>query len=113
MRRTIEGLRPSLTGFGPCLSRVRLRAVLLYRWLGPCPSFTGLRTLSVGSGPCLFCAAYRDPTGKDGVYEKSMNELIEKIERREARLAVIGMGYVGLPLAVEFASEGLRPWGST
>jgi len=42
-----------------------------------------------------------------------MNELIEKIERKEARLAVIGMGYVGLPLAVEFASEGLRPWGST
>ena len=36
-----------------------------------------------------------------------MNELIEKIERREARLAVIGMGYVGLPLAVEFASGGI------
>ena len=40
-----------------------------------------------------------------------MNELIEKIERREARLAVIGMGYVGLPLAVEFASGGIETVG--
>ncbi|MGF1507234.1 MAG: nucleotide sugar dehydrogenase [Anaerolineae bacterium] len=32
--------------------------------------------------------------------------LLEKIEKREAGIAVIGMGYVGLPLAVEFAKEG-------
>lgn len=33
--------------------------------------------------------------------------LIEKIRSREARVGVIGLGYVGLPLAVEFAKAGL------
>ena len=32
--------------------------------------------------------------------------LIERIRRREARVSVIGQGYVGLPLAVEFARAG-------
>jgi len=38
-------------------------------------------------------------------------ELLKKIERREAHIGVIGMGYVGLPLAVEFAKEGFRVTG--
>ncbi len=33
-------------------------------------------------------------------------ELRDKIESREARIGVIGLGYVGLPLAVEFAKAG-------
>ncbi|HEC23610.1 MAG TPA: nucleotide sugar dehydrogenase [Chloroflexi bacterium] len=37
--------------------------------------------------------------------------LLEKINRREAVLSVIGLGYVGLPLAVEFAREGYRVIG--
>ncbi len=37
--------------------------------------------------------------------------LLEKIERNEARVGVIGLGYVGLPLAVEFARAGLRVTG--
>ena len=32
----------------------------------------------------------------------STPNLLSKIEKREARLAIIGLGYVGLPLAVEF-----------
>ena len=38
---------------------------------------------------------------------RGMNEktLLEKIGSREARLAVIGLGYVGLPLAVEFGKR--------
>ena len=32
-------------------------------------------------------------------------ELIKKIEQRELKLAVIGLGYVGLPLAVEFGKK--------
>ena len=32
--------------------------------------------------------------------------LIRRIESREARIAVIGMGYVGLPLALVFAEAG-------
>ncbi len=37
--------------------------------------------------------------------------LLDRIERREAVIAVIGIGYVGLPLAVEFAEEGYRVVG--
>ncbi len=41
----------------------------------------------------------------------SKRALLEKIERREAMVGVIGLGYVGLPLAVEFAKAGLRVVG--
>jgi len=37
--------------------------------------------------------------------------LKEKIENRTARFGVVGLGYVGLPLAVEFAREGFRATG--
>ncbi len=37
--------------------------------------------------------------------------LIEKFETRQAHVAVIGMGYVGLPLAVAFAKAGYRVTG--
>ena len=35
----------------------------------------------------------------------SKTDLLSRIESREARLAVIGLGYVGLPLAVEFGKH--------
>src|SRR6267143_4969042 len=37
--------------------------------------------------------------------------LIERIRSREAKLAVIGLGYVGLPLACEFARGGFTVHG--
>jgi UDP-N-acetyl-D-glucosamine dehydrogenase len=37
--------------------------------------------------------------------------LLKKIERREARVGVVGLGYVGLPLAVELARVGFRVTG--
>jgi UDP-N-acetyl-D-glucosamine dehydrogenase len=37
--------------------------------------------------------------------------LKEKIERRQAKVGVIGLGYVGLPLAVEFATAGFDVTG--
>lgn len=37
-----------------------------------------------------------------------MNDLIRRIENVEARCAVIGMGYVGLPLAVEMGRTGFE-----
>jgi UDP-N-acetyl-D-glucosamine dehydrogenase len=40
-----------------------------------------------------------------------MQDLIEKIRRREARCGVIGLGYVGLPLALEFARAGFEVTG--
>jgi UDP-N-acetyl-D-glucosamine dehydrogenase len=37
--------------------------------------------------------------------------LLDKISARKARIGVIGLGYVGLPLAVEFAHEGFDATG--
>jgi len=37
-----------------------------------------------------------------------LQELSQRIESREARIGVIGLGYVGLPLALEFARAGFR-----
>ena len=37
--------------------------------------------------------------------------LLRRIEAREARVAVVGLGYVGLPLAVEFARSGFEVVG--
>ncbi len=40
-----------------------------------------------------------------------LQELGARIEAREARVGVMGLGYVGLPLAVEFAKAGFRVTG--
>lgn len=39
------------------------------------------------------------------------NQLLTKIRDRSATIAVVGLGYVGLPLAVAFASYGFNVWG--
>jgi len=35
----------------------------------------------------------------------------ERLRRRTARIGVLGLGYVGLPLAVEFAKAGFQVLG--
>ena len=40
-----------------------------------------------------------------------MSELLQRVENRSARCGVIGMGYVGLPLAVEIGRAGYRALG--
>src|SRR5881296_700170 len=40
-----------------------------------------------------------------------MQTLIDTIRRREARCGIIGLGYVGLPLALEFARAGFHTTG--
>jgi UDP-N-acetyl-D-glucosamine dehydrogenase len=40
-----------------------------------------------------------------------VRELLQKIEERRARVVVIGIGYVGLPLVVEFAKAGFSVCG--
>ena len=40
-----------------------------------------------------------------------LEDLKGKIDAREARIGVIGLGYVGLPLALEFAKAGFRVTG--
>jgi UDP-N-acetyl-D-glucosamine dehydrogenase len=37
--------------------------------------------------------------------------LIDRFARRDAHVAIIGLGYVGLPLAVAFAEAGYRVTG--
>src|SRR5579885_845432 len=37
--------------------------------------------------------------------------LQEKIRTRSARVGIVGLGYVGLPLAVEFAKAGFKVTG--
>ena len=39
------------------------------------------------------------------------DELIKKISGRSARVGVIGLGYVGLPLAIEFFKAGFSVTG--
>jgi UDP-N-acetyl-D-glucosamine dehydrogenase len=39
------------------------------------------------------------------------SQLLDRIEGRTARVGVVGLGYVGLPLAVEFARNGLSVTG--
>ncbi len=41
----------------------------------------------------------------------SLDALNQKIESRDAQIGVIGLGYVGLPLALEFAKAGYRVVG--
>ena len=43
--------------------------------------------------------------------KNTKQQLIEKIKSKSARVAVIGIGYVGLPLAVTFAEAGLTVIG--
>ena len=33
------------------------------------------------------------------------DQLLQKIESQTARIGIVGLGYVGLPLAVEFAKQ--------
>ena len=38
-------------------------------------------------------------------------ELIEKIKNKKASIGIIGMGYVGIPLGIEFAKNGFKVIG--
>ncbi|MBI3299761.1 MAG: nucleotide sugar dehydrogenase [Elusimicrobia bacterium] len=40
-----------------------------------------------------------------------MSDIIGKIADRKAKIGIIGLGYVGLPLAMEFAAKGFRVTG--
>ena len=40
-----------------------------------------------------------------------LSNIKNKINTKEAKLCVVGLGYVGLPLAVEFAKAGFKVTG--
>ena len=41
----------------------------------------------------------------------TLTEWVGRVERRETRVGIVGMGYVGLPLALLFAEERFRVIG--
>ena len=45
------------------------------------------------------------------ISDYSTTELLNKIKRRQAVVSVVGIGYVGLPLAVAFAEAGFKVVG--
>src|SRR5215831_16399392 len=47
----------------------------------------------------------------DDVMTTPASALIDRIQARQANIGVIGLGYVGLPLAVEFAKAGFHVTG--
>ena len=47
----------------------------------------------------------------DSRFEAEMNDLKSKIVSRKARLGMVGLGYVGLPLALEFVRAGFKVAG--
>jgi UDP-N-acetyl-D-glucosamine dehydrogenase len=51
------------------------------------------------------------PARKRAQASSSFDRLKKRIEKRTARLSVVGLGYVGLPLAVEFARAGFSVTG--
>ena len=50
------------------------------------------------------------PVGRSSP-ELVAKEMADKIRSRQARVGVVGLGYVGLPLAVEFAKAGFALTG--
>jgi UDP-N-acetyl-D-glucosamine dehydrogenase len=59
-------------------------------------------------GPFLAKGSFRKETT---AVSSLQNQLIQKFQSRQARIAVIGLGYVGLPLAVVFAEVGYQVVG--
>ena len=70
--------------------------------------------ITIWSGYAYFSDFFRGNgprNGEEGTGVSRLLELGQKIDAREARIGIIGLGYVGLPLAVEFAKQGFRVTG--
>ncbi len=50
-------------------------------------------------------------TATNDAPHRQIRQLVERVHRRELRVGVIGLGYVGLPLALAFAEGGFRVLG--
>src|SRR3982750_4593237 len=56
-------------------------------------------------------AADNHPTHRQSYQVQLKEQLLSKIENRTACIGVVGLGYVGLPLALEFARAGFKVIG--
>src|SRR5207237_10036873 len=54
---------------------------------------------------------HRPPRRQNMSSNAHHQQLLERIKARKANVGVIGLGYVGLPLAVEFARQGFNVYG--
>ena len=45
------------------------------------------------------------------IENETARKLLDKIDSRSARIAVVGVGYVGLPLAIHFVEDGFNVEG--
>lgn len=61
-----------------------------------------------GTGPARPTPKAKGPAARNPLAQK----LLDKVEAREARLCVVGLGYVGLPTAVAFAKAGYHVTGA-
>ncbi len=66
-----------------------------------------MRNLSTAAGP-VFHSTIKYMTTES---ESRLAGLIERIESREARIGIVGMGYVGLPLALLFSGQRFKVTG--
>src|SRR5882672_3981814 len=81
------------------------------------PSLQRLVQVEQRLGLCPFGEQTSDPDPEDGRVTSAsrrrplLRRFDDRVERRAARVGVIGLGYVGLPLAVEFARGGFSVTG--
>src|SRR6266852_1122650 len=64
-----------------------------------------------GSRPAPHSYPARQAAGVTSQRRRTSMEILDKIRERKARTGVIGLGYVGLPLAIEFAHAGFHAVG--
>src|SRR5450755_2844092 len=69
----------------------------------------GLAALAVSPQGSLITEAMSMQVAEAGV--GAFQALKSKIEKKTARVGIVGLGYVGLPLAVEFAKAGFHVTG--
>ncbi len=51
------------------------------------------------------------PLGHENLHNADITAIIQKIQTKNITVGIVGLGYVGLPLAVEFAKKGIKAIG--
>ena len=47
----------------------------------------------------------------ENLYGVTIDKLRRRIQNRESKIGIIGLGYVGLPLSIRFSEEGFKTVG--
>src|SRR5215475_536857 len=63
------------------------------------------------AGITAFCPPAFTIRGMTLTMDTTLEELKHRIETRQARIGIVGMGYVGLPLALLFSDQRFRVTG--